>query len=103
MGSEGTLTVATANLGAGDPISVGTAFATLPCVLLRVTDTGPGMPAEAQRRLFEPFFTTKANGTGLGLAITQRIIKEHDGLISLTSEAGRGCTFTLLFPFPPAG
>jgi len=101
MGSEGTLTVATATLGAGDPGSVGTAFAAQPCVLLRVTDTGPGMPTESQRHLFEPFFTTKANGTGLGLAITQRIVKEHDGLISLTSEPGRGCAFTLLFPVPP--
>jgi len=103
MGSEGTLTVTTASLGAGDLRSAGTTFAAVPCVQFCVSDTGPGMSAEAQRRIFEPFFTTKSTGTGLGLTITQRIVKEHDGLISLNSEPGRGCTFTMLFPAPPVG
>jgi len=103
MGSEGMLTLATANLLAGDPRSAGTAFANRPCLLLSVADTGPGIPAEARRHLFEPFFTTKPQGTGLGLTITERIVKEHDGVILLTSEPGHGCTFTLLFPSRPAG
>jgi len=98
MGSEGTLAISTANLGAGDPRSSGTDFATRPCVLLSVADTGPGIPTEARRHLFDPFFTTKPHGTGLGLAITQRIVKEHDGIITLASEPGHGCIFTLLFP-----
>jgi len=98
IGSEGTLSVTTAHLPVGDPLSAGTDFASQPCVCLCVTDTGPGMPAEVQRHLFEPFFTTKAHGTGLGLAITHRIVKEHGGVISLATEPGRGCAFTMLFP-----
>jgi two-component system NtrC family sensor kinase len=104
MGSEGTLTIATASLTADDSRTAGTELATRPCLLLRVTDTGPGIPAEAQRHIFEPFFTTKPHGTGLGLAITERIVKEHDGVIKLVNEPGRGCTFNLFFPVhSPAG
>jgi len=98
MGAEGTLTIATARLDAGDLRTAGTAFAAQPCLLLSVSDTGPGIPVETQPRIFEPFFTTKPQGTGLGLAITERIVKEHDGVIKLASEPGRGCTFNLFFP-----
>jgi two-component system NtrC family sensor kinase len=101
MGAEGTLTIATDNVRAGDPRTAGTEFAAKPCLLLCVSDTGPGIPPESQRHIFEPFFTTKPHGTGLGLAITQRIVREHDGLITLTSAPGQGCTFSLLFPHRP--
>ena len=121
MGSEGTLTVATASLSAGDPRASRTEFAAQACVLLRedarveslearpdsrfrlrVTASGFDSEWSWRRRLFEPFFTTKANGTGLGLAITERIVKEHDGFITLVSEPGRGCEFQLFFPAPAA-
>jgi signal transduction histidine kinase len=65
---------------------------------ITVSDTGPGIPIAVQRRIFEPFFTTKTRGTGLGLAVTRRVIEEHGGIIELTSEPGKGSTFTIQLP-----
>ena len=44
-----------------------------------ITDSGPGIPPEAEQQLFTPYFTTKSQGTGLGLAISARIVEEHGG------------------------
>jgi len=72
---------------------------------LQVIDTGPGIPEKLLPRIFEPFFTTKgtakrgeAKGTGLGLAICKEIIEHHKGRIEVTSESGRGTTFTIYLP-----
>jgi signal transduction histidine kinase len=67
---------------------------------IRVQDTGRGIPPENLRKIFEPFFTTKppGRGTGLGLAICQRIMDDHHGRIEVSSEVGRGSTFTLILP-----
>jgi signal transduction histidine kinase len=67
-------------------------------LVIRVRDTGIGIPAEVQPRLFEPFFTTKAHGTGLGLATSQQIIFEHNGHLVLESQPGKGSTFSILLP-----
>jgi CheY-like chemotaxis protein len=69
-------------------------------VFLEVTDTGPGVPLELQRRIFEPFFTTKAPGvgTGLGLPFCQGIVEGHAGLIRLDSQPGSGARFVIELP-----
>ncbi|MFT3733848.1 MAG: PAS domain-containing sensor histidine kinase [Rhodocyclaceae bacterium] len=67
-------------------------------VVLRVHDSGKGIPAELQARLFEPFYTTRANGTGLGLAIARGVARAHGGDISLVSSAAQGTEFSLCLP-----
>jgi signal transduction histidine kinase len=67
-------------------------------VVVRLRDSGKGIPADAQSRLFEPFFTTKSHGTGLGLATSQQILFEHNGHLLFESQPGKGTTFSLLLP-----
>ena len=67
-------------------------------MMLRVSDNGPGIPAELRERLFHPFVTGRTGGTGLGLAIVQRAVQAHRGFVLVDSEAGRGTVFTVLFP-----
>ncbi|MBV5349969.1 GHKL domain-containing protein, partial [bacterium] len=69
-------------------------------VLVKISDTGCGMPEEVQRKIFDPFFTTKevGKGTGLGLSISYDIIKKHGGSIEVESEVGRGTVFTVRLP-----
>jgi PAS domain S-box-containing protein len=71
-----------------------------PAICLTVADNGHGMDAATQRRIFEPFFTTKPvhRGTGLGLAVVQRIVRDHHGVIHVTSQPGEGAAFRIFFP-----
>jgi two-component system, NtrC family, sensor histidine kinase HydH len=66
--------------------------------VLRVRDSGEGIRPEDLRRVFLPFFTTKPHGTGLGLAICNRIIRSSGGTIEVSSQIGKGTTFTLRLP-----
>ncbi|HET6675486.1 MAG TPA: ATP-binding protein, partial [Nitrospiraceae bacterium] len=69
-------------------------------VELRIADTGSGMPPGVLAKIFDPFFTTKefGVGTGLGLTVVKGIMEEHGGTIAVSSEPGRGTTFTLVLP-----
>jgi signal transduction histidine kinase len=66
-------------------------------VAIRVSDTGPGIPAEIRDRLFDPFFTTKPGGSGLGLAVVHRAIEAHRGYV-LVDSSPRGTRFTVVLP-----
>lgn len=70
--------------------------------ILRVEDTGGGIPAEVLPQIFDPFFTTKKDGTGLGLAHTRRVVEQHGGSITCQSGSGQGTTFTVRLPTVPA-
>jgi two-component system, NtrC family, sensor kinase len=69
-------------------------------VVVEVSDTGSGIPAEELSRIYDPFYTTKAlgKGTGLGLSITYGIVQEHGGSIACDSAVGQGTRFTLTLP-----
>lgn len=69
-------------------------------VIIKVIDTGSGIPEENIDKIFDPFFTTKevGKGTGLGLAVTYGIIQRHGGQISVESQIGSGTTFTITLP-----
>ena len=66
-------------------------------VAVRVSDDGPGIPAEIRDRLFDPFFTTKPGGSGLGLSIVHRAIEAHSGFVFVDSD-DRGTRVTVLLP-----
>lgn len=69
-------------------------------VVLKIKDTGTGIPKEHLNHIFEPFFTTKQRdkGTGMGLAMAYGIIKNHNGFITVDSEINKGSIFTIYLP-----
>ena len=69
-------------------------------LVLRVKDTGCGMPPEVQKDIFTPFYTTKqlGKGTGMGLSIVYGVVKMHAGDIAVDSEVGRGTSFVVRIP-----
>jgi len=90
LGETGTIRIATAPWGETG-------------VEVTISDDGPGIPEEVQRRVFEPFFTTKAvgTGTGLGLDTVRRIVRDrHEGELRLSSRPG-ATTFTVRLPRAP--
>jgi len=63
-----------------------------------ISDQGTGILPGHLPRIFDPYFTTKERGSGLGLATSYSIVKNHDGMISVSSELGKGSTFTVYLP-----
>ena len=67
-------------------------------ILVSVTDTGMGFPAQMAEKIFDPFFTTKPRGTGMGLRISRSIIESHSGRLCAISGPGGGATFQVTLP-----
>jgi signal transduction histidine kinase len=67
-------------------------------VMISVSDTGVGLPAENVDQIFSAFFTTKEQGTGMGLAISRSIIESHGGRLWASANDGRGATFHFTLP-----
>ena len=76
----------------------GTSEPTGKVVVIRVSDTGPGIAEAIKDKIFEPFYTTKQEGTGLGLSIAARIIQEHKGCLSVKCRPQKGAVFTITLP-----
>ncbi len=100
MPQGGQIVLETANAALDGPFSQALNIAPGNYVLTSVTDTGIGMDKEIQTKIFEPFFSTKdrTRGTGLGLASAYGIIKNHDGMITVSSEKGKGAKFRIYLP-----
>ncbi len=86
IGKDGTIEIKSQKLGSE--------------IQIEVSDNGPGIPEEMQKRIFDPFFTTKepGKGVGLGLWITHNIVEKMGGSITLKSRVGQGTTFTVRIP-----
>ena len=71
-----------------------------PCIVLRISDNGVGIPEEIVERIFDPFFTTKerGRGAGLGLSIVFSTVRSHRGTITVDSEVGKGTTIQIYIP-----
>jgi len=67
-------------------------------ILVTVSDSGVGLPAEDPEQIFEAFFTTKSEGTGMGLSISRRIIESYGGRLWATSNGEKGATFHFTLP-----
>jgi len=67
-------------------------------LIVQVTDTGQGMAPEVLEQVFRPYFSTKKGGTGLGLPTTRRIVQEHGGTLTVTSEESKGTQFSMTLP-----
>jgi hypothetical protein len=66
--------------------------------IIVISDTGRGIPKDNLERIFDPFFTTKSDGSGLGLSIVHRIIDEHKGAVSITSQRNKGTDVRIELP-----
>jgi len=86
MSGRGELSVSTSAEGNGGNI------------VIRISDTGCGIPESEINKIFSPFYTSKESGTGLGLSISYGMIKGHGGDIEVQSDQGKGTTFTISLP-----
>jgi signal transduction histidine kinase len=70
-------------------------------VVLRVSDTGPGVPASERARIFEPFYTASVDGTGLGLSVVRRVARELGWHLEVADAPGGGAEFIIRVPARP--
>ncbi len=101
MPDGGRIAVSTSNVTAAECAGVEEpGFIAADYVVVEVSDTGHGIPADVKDKMFEPFFTTKevGKGTGLGLSMVYGIVKQTGGYIACVSEPGQGATFRIYLP-----
>jgi len=72
-------------------------------IVVEIKDTGGGIPKSELERIYDPFYTTKEKGTGLGLSVCYGIIKSHGGIISHSSQVGKGTVATIILPIAQEG
>jgi PAS domain S-box-containing protein len=101
MPSGGSLSVSTAEVVYPDSNAreQGTTVPSGVVAEIKITDTGVGIPPEEIPNLFKPFHTSKLRGMGLGLSISRRIINEHSGDITISSEPNKGTTVKIALPY----
>jgi len=68
------------------------------CIVLTVSDSGPGIAAEIKDKIFDPYFTTKSDGTGIGLSISHRIVTDHGGSLTVSDSDLGGAEFRIEIP-----
>jgi signal transduction histidine kinase len=90
------------SMSAGGILRICTAKKRTGQVVVRIVDTGSGIPQTARARIFDPFFTTKSQGAGLGLSVSRTILEKHHATIAHDSREGKGTTFSISFPPPSA-
>ena len=67
-------------------------------IIIRVADSGPGVPEEIAGRIFDPFFTERRDGSGIGLSLCHRIISDHGGSLTVETSQWGGALFTIIIP-----
>jgi C4-dicarboxylate-specific signal transduction histidine kinase len=72
-------------------------------VLVRVADSGPGVPAAVRDKIFDPYYTTKSDGTGIGLSISHRIVSDHGGRLTVSESDLGGAEFVMALPVAEGG
>jgi signal transduction histidine kinase len=67
-------------------------------IIVRVSDSGPGVPSEIRDKIFDPYFTTRPEGTGIGLSLSHRIITDHGGSLTVADSDLGGAEFRIEIP-----
>jgi signal transduction histidine kinase/outer membrane protein assembly factor BamB len=95
VGSDGQVTV---RVSKEERIAPGSAGQAVEEVEIEISDDGPGISEEDQKKLFTPYFTRKPSGTGLGLVIAKRVVEDHQGSIRVESKPGIGTRVVISLP-----
>jgi C4-dicarboxylate-specific signal transduction histidine kinase len=72
-------------------------------IVVRVSDSGPGVPMQLRDKIFDPFFTTKSDSPGIGLSLSHRIVTDHGGSLDVTESKWGGAEFRISIPVKRTG
>jgi signal transduction histidine kinase len=67
-------------------------------ILIRVSDSGPGIPPAIRERIFDPFYTTRKDGYGIGLSFSRKVIEDHGGTLTADASEWGGAEFRIELP-----